>query len=279
MENMIYQIERIFLDSSRKKRISSGNYYSILLVRAGNCSFYDEKSIHDIRHCGPDDIILIKPDQAIQLQCRDLTHPAQLFWIRYSKALLAELSDEKVNLQESMEVVPFSCIRVSIDSGTAAILKNLFTRLERTENEEEEFASDMFAKNILSIMIVMILRACIREEFEKRRKGKRQFVLDDLFGYIHRHLTEEITLDRLEKVFFVSRYHICREFKKQTGQTLHEYITKNRLRICKKYILEGLPITEVYKLSGFGGYNHFFRAFKKEFGITPKEYYRNHTGK
>ena len=46
--------------------------------------------------------------------------------------------------------------------------------------------------------------------------------------------------------------------------------------MCKKYILEGLPITEVYKMVGFGGYNHFFRAFKKEFGITPKEYYKSH---
>ena len=33
------------------------------------------------------------------------------------------------------------------------------------------------------------------------------------------------------------------------------------------------PITEVYKTSGFGGYNHFFRAFKKEYGMTPKEYF------
>ena len=36
----------------------------------------------------------------------------------------------------------------------------------------------------------------------------------------------------------------------------------------------GLPITEVYKTSGFGGYNHFFRAFKKEYGMTPKEYFQ-----
>lgn len=279
MENTAYQIERILLEGSRKRRIASGDCYSFLFVRAGSCSFYDEKETHDVWHCGPEDIILIKPKEAVRLQCRDLTHPAELFWIRYSEALLAELSDEKVDLQKSMEVVPFSSNRVSIESGTAAILKNLFVRLEKTENEETEFASEMFVKNILSLMIVLILRACIKEEFEKGRKGKQQFVLDELFGYIHRHLTEEITLEGLEKVFYVSRYHICREFKRQTGQTIHSYITQNRLDMCRKYILEGMPIAEVYKLAGFGGYNHFFRAFKKEFGMTPKEYYKSHMSK
>ena len=260
----------------KKKRVLSGDYYSFLFVRVGNCTFYDEKNEHETWHSGPDDMILIKPHKTILLQCRNSKHPAELFWIQYSEQLLEELSDQEVDLQKSIEVVPFSCIGVSADGGTAAILKNLFTRLEQSEHEKMEFAAEMFENGMLSIMIVLILRACIREEFEERKKGHCQFVLDDLFAYIHRHITEELTLEGLEKVFYVSRYHICREFKKQTGQTLHSYITKNRLQMCKKYIIEGLPITEVYKMVGFGGYNHFFRAFKKEYGITPKEYYKSH---
>ena len=51
------------------------------------------------------------------------------------------------------------------------------------------------------------------------------------------------------------------------------YIVKARLDRCCTLIEQGLPITEVYKTSGFGGYNHFFRAFKKEYGMTPKEYF------
>ena len=308
-EKKRYQLSRIILENTKKKRISSGNYYSVLIVRVGNCSFCNEtpakkhktSSIHAdtvvgsavppdddavqpenpmgqpvVWHCGPNDLILIKPKETIQIQSRNSQHAAELLWIQYSEELLAELSEEGTDLLKSMEVVPFSCISVPTDGGTAAILKNLFTRLERSEQEKDDFGARLFEKNMLSLMIVIILRACIRSEFEKTRKGHRQFVLDDLFAYIHRHISEELTLERLEKVFFVSRYHICREYKKQTGQTLHSYITKNRLRMCKKYIIEGMPITEVYKMAGFGGYNHFFRAFKKEYGMTPKEYYKSH---
>ena len=45
------------------------------------------------------------------------------------------------------------------------------------------------------------------------------------------------------------------------------------IALAKAEQKQGLPITEVYKTSGFGGYNHFFRAFKKEYGMTPKEYF------
>ena len=54
----------------------------------------------------------------------------------------------------------------------------------------------------------------------------------------------------------------------------HAYIVKGRLDLCRKYIEEGKPVLEVYKLGGFAGYNHFFKAFKKEYGMTPKEYYK-----
>ena len=99
--------------------------------------------------------------------------------------------------------------------------------------------------------------------------------MDDIFIYIREHLTEDISLERLENEFYISRYHIVREFKKLTGETPHSYIVKSRLDLCRHYIEQGKSIREVYALGGFGGYNHFFRAFKKEYGVTPMQYYKD----
>ncbi len=51
--------------------------------------------------------------------------------------------------------------------------------------------------------------------------------MDDIFIYIREHLTEDISLERLENEFYISRYHIVREFKKLTGETPHSYIVKS----------------------------------------------------
>ena len=128
--------------------------------------------------------------------------------------------------------------------------------------EKTQFGAAVFEHGILQMFVVLALRACIHAEFHTAAVSRHHLMLDEVFLFIQAHLTEELTLERLEK-----------EFKRQTGQTVHRYIVKARLDRCCTLIEQGLPITEVYKTSGFGGYNHFFRAFKKEYGMTPKAYF------
>ena len=159
------------------------------------------------------------------------------------------------------------------DSQIYMLLKNLARKLLMLPQERTQFGAAVFEHGILQMFVVLALRACIHAEFHTASISRYHLMLDEVFLFIQAHLTEELTLERLEKEFFVSREHIAREFKRQTGQTVHRYIVKARLDRCCTLIEQGLPITEVYKTSGFGGYNHFFRAFKKEYGMTPKEYF------
>lgn len=171
-------------------------------------------------------------------------------------------------------MVPFRQVAVRPDSQIYMLLKNLARKLLMLPQERTQFGAAVFEHGILQMFVVLALRACIHAEFHTASVSRHHLMLDEVFLFIQAHLTEELTLERLEKEFFVSREHIAREFKRQTGQTVHRYIVKARLDRCCTLIEQGLPITEVYKTSGFGGYNHFFRAFKKEYGMTPKEYFQ-----
>lgn len=60
------------------------------------------------------------------------------------------------------------------------------------------------------------------------------------------------------------------------GIPLHQYILKKRLHASKNAILSDQPISHVYLQYGFKDYTSFFRAFKKEYGVSPKEYREQH---
>ena len=86
-------------------------------------------------------------------------------------------------------------------------------------------------------------------------------------------------MDTLSRKFYVSKYHIAHIFTDNLGISIHQYITKKRLALCREAILGKSSITEIYTTFGFGDYSSFYRAFKKEYGISPKDYRDMHITK
>lgn len=98
----------------------------------------------------------------------------------------------------------------------------------------------------------------------------------NICDYINNHLNEDLSLEKLSAFFYVSKYHISHIFKENMGLPLHQYILKKRLYACRSAILSGTALTEVYQHCGFNDYSGFYRAFKKEFGLSPSEFRDQH---
>lgn len=95
--------------------------------------------------------------------------------------------------------------------------------------------------------------------------------LRSIMTYVNSNYTSNITLEEIADKFFISKYYLCHMFKKATGLTLHKYITQKRISLAKTYISQGVNITSAVMDAGFNNYSSFYRAYTKEFGITPKE--------
>lgn len=86
--------------------------------------------------------------------------------------------------------------------------------------------------------------------------------LREIILYINENLTQDINLDDLSQQFFISKYHLCRLFKKETGMTLVQYVTRKRLLRVYELHSGGMPLTEAAIASGFNDYSSYWHANK-----------------
>lgn len=273
MKNKNYGASSYSFSEPTSRHFSSGIYYLILYIAKGTCHF---KVDDEWKYCSTEDMVVINPGNKTSMTFRGGRHQLEILELRVLPEYLETLSDESTNLLEAFQFVPYEIRVLRVGSNLSMLIKNITLNLVAISFDDKEFGNHLYEKNLVTMALILTVRACIEADQVYRSNKRRHLLMDDVFRYIHMHLTEDLTLEQLEKEFYISRYHICREFKKMTGQTPHAYIVKARLDLCCKYIEQGIPIREVYEKGGFGGYNHFFRAFKKEYHMTPMEYYKNY---
>jgi AraC-like DNA-binding protein len=84
---------------------------------------------------------------------------------------------------------------------------------------------------------------------------------------------EGLSLSTLARQAGLSPYHFLRTFVRVTGVTPHQYVLRVRLReAALRLVLEPTKIVDVAFQCGFGDVSNFNRAFRAEFGLTPRAY-------
>ena len=91
--------------------------------------------------------------------------------------------------------------------------------------------------------------------------------------FVHAHIDEPIVLAQVVEHVRVSRFYFCKLFKRATGMTLTEYVTRVRLEKAKTLLGDpALRISEVVFASGFGSIPRFNSVFKRHLGMAPTAY-------
>ena len=93
--------------------------------------------------------------------------------------------------------------------------------------------------------------------------------------FIDVHFQENITLDGLSKSFYISKFHLAREFKRITGSTPGDYLLGKRISNAKKLLrFTNASVEEIGRSCGIVEAGYFTKVFKKAEGMTPREYRR-----
>lgn len=98
-------------------------------------------------------------------------------------------------------------------------------------------------------------------------------IIRDVVNYIEFNLQEDLGLNALSRQFCVNASHLSGKFRRETGQTLTEYVNRRRVEKAMSLLLTtGLPVNEVAEAVGVLDENYFSRMFKKQVGMTPSQY-------
>lgn len=149
------------------------------------------------------------------------------------------------------------------------ILWNLSDALEQ-ELAKDEYGRVILSNGLLLRLLIEIARGMQNPQttFAKPIVPSDSRILE-ILRYIDAHLTEELSIDILAEEFFISKFHMMRLFKQETGRSIHDYLQERRLLFARDLIRQGVSATDSCFQSGFRSYSSFTRAYAKHFGTTP----------
>ena len=131
----------------------------------------------------------------------------------------------------------------------------------------QDFLSELKNNRSLTDLITMIYEQ--QERPETSTSGK----LAQIRAYIDNHYAQKLSLDSLSEQFFISKYHLSREYHHAYGTTISNDITNRRISHAKSSLrFSDDPIEQIAESCGFQDGAYFINVFKKAEGITPLQY-------
>lgn len=126
---------------------------------------------------------------------------------------------------------------------------------------------------VSALLTNLLLDIMTSSEAYQRAQQNMPDQIKDITNYLNRNFSKELSLDALASSFSISKYHLCRSFKKYTGFTLNEYVTQLRLERAKELLrTTTLPANRIGTLVGITDENYFYRLFRKATGQSPHKY-------
>lgn len=95
-----------------------------------------------------------------------------------------------------------------------------------------------------------------------------------VIAYLNKHYDEHITLELLVSLVNINKYQLVKDFKKETGMTILQYLNLIRCKVCKGMMKDGISASEAAYSCGFATPSYFSKVFTKTMG-KPPSYFTN----
>ena len=247
------------------------DFYEVYFLLGGKVSYWVEGRII---HMAPGDLLFINPME-LHRPMPDPEEPVcERFVLWVNRDYLEQLSTDQLSLSSCFDTTrPDHSHLIRPTGGERAVLTARLGELVR-EYYSKDMGSELCARGAFLQLIVQLNRLAHRAKCA--REGEQ---LSDLvhgaMQYISEHISSPLSLEEIAGQLFVSKYHLSHAFSAEVGVSVYRYILLRRLLMARQLLTAGETAGQVCRSCGFSDYTSFYRAFKSEYGISPREFLAN----
>ena len=242
------------------------DFYEVYLLLAGQVSYWVDGRILPME---PGDVLLINPMELHRpvIGAEGKQYERIVIWIH--KAYLEGLSPALSRCFDSTVPTHTNLLR-----PTTAERQVLVSRMGELVREfySNAYGSDLAAFGLLMQVMVQLNRMAQQDHGRDQTQLHMSRLVRQVMDYIADNPHSRLTLEELAERFYVSKYHLSHSFSREVGVSVYRYMLLRRLLLARQLLGAGESASRVCHSCGFSDYTSFYRAFKSEYGISPREY-------
>ncbi len=244
--------------------------HEIIYVQVGEGIFYSEE---DHIPFSSGDFFLIRKDQRYKLSFNTIT---EIYQVRFNEKFRLQLKDLVQN-SNGLATSPGKTKsplnrKVSLNNDDLELINQLFNTLVYLYTDSEKNINLIFYH---LLCIIMISERNLTYRPLKKDISQDKIIVRSIIKYISKNIKnpEKLTLQVIADNFNFSINKLGAYFKKETNQSVKQYINACKMEIIgEKIINSEISFSEIAYEYGFVDESHLNKNFKKQFGYSPSEY-------
>ena len=244
---------------------------------SGDVTYYIEDREFDLK---PGAIILIAPEQYHQATINTRTGQAYeryVLWL--DPEYLKRLSTDKSDLLLPFQKTYITSAHIQLTRDMQILINNLLEMI-LTSSVSQEYGADLLTNSYIIELLVHIARMKLFQQdtyLDQRLNDNPENspIITNTLNYINSHIYEDIRIQDITDYLYISRSYLSRVFNEEMGLSVHQFIAKKKLFLARQDLLGGTPVKEICQKYSFGNYSSFYRAFRTEFGQSPRAVRKN----
>ncbi|QNF34976.1 helix-turn-helix transcriptional regulator [Adhaeribacter swui] len=264
----------LFTAETWQHPVHKHSYFEIIFIRSGTGQHFINGNTFDY---ASGDVFLLGPEDYHYFEIEEKT---TFCYLRFTEAFVQDpVSFAGSNWSRPIQLLlnaPYqSCGSLVSDAQEKELLEHLLTVLLQEYERNLDSSYELIMNGLMKAILGILARNVVQEKGIATKDPKSAQLIEEILSYISQNIQQPdlLRVDQLVEKFNYSPAYLSIFFKRQTGESLQQYILKYKLKMIQHRLqFSNRSISQITYEFGFTDGSHLNKLFKKYYGVTPGEF-------